>query len=50
MASPFFQGNGRQIFEKRAEIPINNAASCQLVKNNNAASLPIGQIATMAKA
>ncbi|MGB1900510.1 MAG: hypothetical protein ACPHOZ_04720 [Candidatus Puniceispirillaceae bacterium] len=50
MVSPFFQGKGQQIFEKKAEIPINKAASCQLIKNNNAASLPIGQIAAMAKA
>jgi len=50
MVSPFFQGKGRQIFEKRAEIPINKATRCQLAKNNSAASLPMGQIAVMAKA
>jgi hypothetical protein len=50
MTSQFFQGKGGSFMKKRAKNSNKKLASCRQVRNNNAASLPIRQIAAMAKA
>jgi hypothetical protein len=50
MPRAFFQGKGRQIFEKKDQNSNKKPANCRLREKQQTNPLPIGQIVVRAKA